>query len=79
MKHVAAASAKCLNATHRQVDKQSEFFVNGSSRGGGTPCLGDIFDPSTMNYFQTYRPESTYGKTITRSRPALGYKGIFAS
>jgi len=82
LKYVAGASGKVFQryTTGKWGDKNTEFFVNWlTARGGlGLPAWGDIFDPTTMNYFQNYGPESTYGKTLNAIKEGVrGYKGIF--
>lgn len=81
-KYVAGASTKVLKryTTGKWSDPNTERFVNWlTARGGlGLPAWGDIFDPTTMNYFQQYGPQSTYGKTLNAVKAGVrGYKGIF--
>ncbi len=81
-KYVAGASGKVFKryTTGKWSDPATERFVNWlTARGGlGLPAWGDIFDPTTMNYFQQYGPESTYGKTLNAIKAGVrGYKGIF--
>jgi hypothetical protein len=82
LKYVAGASGKVFKryTTGKFGDKNTEWYINWlTARGGlGLPAWGDIFDPTTMNYFQHYGPESGFSKTLNAIKNGVrGYKGVF--
>jgi hypothetical protein len=82
MKYVAGASGKVFKryTTGKWSDPKTEWFVKWmTSRGSmGLPAWGDVFDPSTMNYFRNNGPDSLFGKTMNALKWGVrGYKGIF--